>query len=169
MYNLTLIDSVALLFILYRVLRAHKKPFAESIQGLISITLIVSLLMGFRISAEIRQLISNMAGFMDMAPGIAGKILIIFLAWYLVHLLRSRPGNWLAALFPLPVQRPLIRWLEAARALVFFILLVWIIEGWYAPDNPNSPLIIKAVRQGNAWITVLTSPSGQDHTLQKSS
>ncbi len=164
MLELTLLDALAILFVFFRLARSHDKALGDSLHNLIALSLIVALLMGLRLTSEIRDLLGDMAGFINTIPGFGSKLLIVILAWYLMRLLRKRAAYWIEEGVPDALHRPLTRWSETLRALLLVGLVTWLAEGWFAPSGPGSPMVVKAVRQGDAWIATLVDP-GQRPSL----
>lgn len=158
MTHLSLLDALVLLFLAWRISRAGKLGLGNSLHGLIALILIVALFLGLRIAAGLRELLSDMAGFINTVPGLGSRLLIVLAAWYLMRLLRERLGEWLESLTPPSRRVGLARLSEALRAVLLCALLIWLIEGWLAPTGPDTGLAVSWVRAADVWVVENLGP-----------
>ncbi|MCU7959722.1 MAG: hypothetical protein KZQ58_06925 [gamma proteobacterium symbiont of Bathyaustriella thionipta] len=151
MLNISLLDAIALVFIALRLLRAGRKNLGESLHSLITISLLAALLLGFRVASQLRGALSSMADFMSAVPGLGSKLLIILLAWYLIHILRKKIAYWLEAALPKSTHETITFISELLRTLILIILIAWLTENWFGPQQ-DAPLIVQWVRMGDDWL-----------------
>ena len=151
MLNISLLDAIAVVFIAFRLLRANRRNLGNSLHSLISISLLGVLLLGFRIASQLRGALGRIADFMSTVPGLGSKVLIILLAWYLIHLLRKKIAYWLEAALPESSHKTVTFISELLRTLILIILIAWLTENWFSPNN-DAPLIIQWVRLGDYWL-----------------
>lgn len=165
MTELTLLDALIILFILFKVSRAGQAALGNTLHSLIALSLLVALFLGLRLSAQMRDVLGGLAGFMETVPGIGSRLLIIIAAWYLMRLLRERLGQFLEKLTPQHLRRPLTYVAEALRATLLAALVLWIVDPWLAPSSPDSSRAVLAVRAGDAWVEGLfdESPASPAH------
>lgn len=159
MTDLTLIDAVVLLFVLFRIGRARNTTLGDSLHALIALLLIVALFLGFRMTNELRGLLSGVVDLMQGIPGLGSKLLIIIGAWYLMRLLRRRSGLWIEAAVPRQAHRRILPVIEGLRAALLAGFLVWLAEGWFDGPPQDTPLIVHGVRIGDAWVARMVSES----------
>jgi hypothetical protein len=159
MTGLSLIDALALLFVVFQIVRASRRSLGESLHALIALTLLVGLFLGFRMAREIRALLGEAADLLQAIPGLGTKLLVIVGAWYLMRLLRTRSGDWLEGAVPKRAHRRLIPISEGVRALLLVGFLAWLTEGFFSTPPQPRPLLIDAVRSGDAWVMQALQPS----------
>lgn len=152
--ELTLIDALIIIFILFKALKPAKVSLGSSIHGLIAVSLIIALILGLRLNAEMRDLLSGIANYMDVIPGLGSKLLIILASWYLMRLIRDRLGTWIEAAVPEQNLAPVTRYTEVIRSVLLISLILWIIEGFF---DDNVPLSVQGVR----YIDSLIFSAGQ--------
>jgi hypothetical protein len=160
MQHLTLLDALAILFILLRIARAGSKSLGESLQALVALTLLAALLFGLRVTDQVRELLSGLAGFMQSVPGLGSRMLIVVAAWYLMRLVRKRLGDALQSVTPERWHRRLTLFSEGLRALLLAALLIWLVEPWLAPSGPGTARSVLAVRAADRWIATLSDRQG---------
>lgn len=159
MTELTLLDALIILFVLLRMTRIRQAELGESLHQLIALLLIVALFLGMRLGAQMRDLVSGVAGIFESVPGLGSRILIILLAWYLMRLIRTRLGHALESIIPIRAHRPITWVSETARALLLAGFIVWIIEPWLGDDAPNSSQAVKVIRAADQWIAERFRPA----------
>jgi len=152
MLNLTLIDALVFLYVLATVVRARGRTLGESLHGLIALLLLIGLFIGLRMTGEIRQLLGGLAQSMQAVPGLGAKLLIIIGAWYLMRLLRKRSGYWIESAIPRRVHARLLPISEGLRALLLAGFVMWLAEGWFDGPPQTTPIVVDAVRAGDAWL-----------------
>ena len=162
MLNITLLDAVVVLFVLWRLARGFRRPLGESLHDLIGLLLLLGLFFGFRMAGEIRALLAGTSAWLEIAPSLGAKLLMIVGAWYLLRLLRRRAGGWLEGVLPRRGHRPATIVSEGARALLLVGFLLWLVEGWFEPFGPGIPQSVQAVRlvdaYAAAWAAGLRGP-----------
>jgi len=151
MLNISLFDAIALVFIVLRLLRAKRKNLGQSLHSLITISLLSALLLGFRVASQLRGALSSMADFMSAVPGLGSKLLIILLAWYLIHILRKKIAYWLEAALPKSSHKTVTLISELLRTLILIILIAWLTENWFGSQH-DAPVIVQWVRMADGWL-----------------
>jgi hypothetical protein len=152
MLDLTLIDAFALLYIIYRVARARSRSLGDSLHDLVALLLLIALVIGLRMTSELRQLLDGVAVSMQAVPGLGSKLLVIVGAWYLMRLLRKRSGYWIENAIPRRLHRHLAPVTEGVRALLLVAFLAWLVEGWFDGPRQATPKLVQAVRVVDAWL-----------------
>lgn len=162
MLNITLLDALVVLFVLWRLARGLRRPLGESLHDLIGLLLLLGLFFGFRMAAEIRAVLAGTAAWLDIAPSLGAKLLMIVGAWYLLRLFRRRAGAWLEGILPRRSHRAGSVACEGLRALLLVGFLLWLFEGWFDPFGPDVPQSVQAVRlvdaYAAAWLAGLSMP-----------
>lgn len=136
--DLTWLDVLLLLLLIWRVKAAASKRLGDSLSELFALLLLVGLFLGFRMAGELRELLGDLAQGVDWQTGIGGKLLIVLLAWVLLQVLRRRLGYWLEALVPELFQGPVTLLSEVVRTVLQVWILVWLLGAWYG-DEVNKP------------------------------
>lgn len=158
MLDLSLIDAIAILFIGFKISRAHSVSLGDSLHGLIAILLILSLLMGLQLASQLKGVLTGMAEFLQTIPGLGTKLLIAVGTWYLMRFIRTKLGYWLESVIPNESHKPITYSSETLRAAFLVVLVVWLFKGWF-PENPNeSPAIVNLIRSGDTWIAENLKP-----------
>jgi hypothetical protein len=152
MLALSLLDAAVLLFIVFRVVRSSSRTLGESLHNLIALLLIVALFLGFRMTREIRGLLSDMADMMQAIPGLGTRVLIIIGAWYLMRLLRQRSAYWIEHAIPSTRHKGITRASEGLRAVLLAGFLLWLAEGWFDRPPARVPVVVEWVRAGDLWL-----------------
>jgi hypothetical protein len=152
MLDLTLIDAIALLYLVFRVVRGRTRSLGDSLHDLIALLLLVALIIGLRMTGELRQLLDGVATSMQAVPGLGSKLLVVVGAWYLMRLLRKRSGYWIEQGIPRRLHRRITPIAEGLRALLLVAFVAWLVEGWFDGPPRAAPKLVQAVRFGDAWI-----------------
>jgi hypothetical protein len=166
MTGLSLLDAVAVLFVLYRIGRANSRSLGESLHALIALLLLVALFLGFRMAREVRALLGEAADLLQTIPGLGSKLLIIVGAWYLMRLLRTRSGNWMEQAVPRRLHRRLTPLSEGLRALLLVGLLAWVTAGLFSGPPQSVPLLVQGVRLGDAWVLRFLQETPSERALR---
>lgn len=152
MTELSLLDAIIILFLLFKVSRAGQLGLGNTLHSLIALSLLAALLLGLRLSSELRDLVGGLAGFADAVPGIGSRLLIIILAWYLMRLIRERLGELLESLTPERWRKPLTYLAEGLRAALLVGIVLWIVEPWLAPPASQPSQAVNMVRAADHWV-----------------
>ena len=70
MVGLSLLDAAALLFVVFRIVRARTRSLGESLHALIALLLLIGLFLGFRMTRELRAVLSEAADLLQAIPGL---------------------------------------------------------------------------------------------------
>lgn len=159
MAELTLLDALIVLFILFKVSRAGQVELGNTLHGLIALLLLIALFLGLRVNGQVRDVLGGLAGFMDAVPGIGSKLLLILAAWFVMRTIRERLGHFLEGLTPQNARRPLTYFAEGLRTLLLVGFILWIVEPWLAPSGPGTSRAVFLVRSGDAWVNSMLSAS----------
>lgn len=151
MLDLSLIDIAFIMFIIFKITRANSASLGDSLHGLIAILLILSLLMGLQLGAELKGALTGLAEFLQTIPGLGIKLLIAIATWYLMRFIRTKLGYWLESVIPTTSHRTITYVSEAFRALLLAFLVVWLFKGWFSTDPGENPNIVNYVRKVDTW------------------
>jgi hypothetical protein len=152
MLDLALLDGLVILYVAWRLYRGTRRELGESLHDLVALALLLGLFFGFRMAAEIRVLLSGLADWMEVVPGLGSKLLLLVLAWLLFRLLRKRTGAWIQAAVPRKTHRPLAVATEGLRAVLLAGFVLWLVEGWFEPFGEQVPRSIAGVRLVDAHV-----------------
>ena len=161
MLDLTLIDAVAVLYVLYSIARARSRSLGDALHDLLALLLLIGLFLGFRAASEMRGVLNEAADMMRTVPGLGSKILIVVAAWYLLRLLRNRTGYWIEKALPTGSHRALLPLAEGLRALLLVGFIAWLAEGLFDPPPSPAPKIVEWVRAGDRLLD--STPHEQEH------
>lgn len=140
------------------MIKSRQKPLGDSLHGLISLSLIAALLIGFRLASQTRELLTDISQALHTIPGLGSKLLIIVLAWYLMRLIRKRLGYWIEHSIPSRFHKQITVISEILRTLLLISLLIWIFEGWFADYGPDLPLSVQIIRQLDQAMSNISPP-----------
>jgi hypothetical protein len=150
--NLTLLDALIILFVLFKTFKPPSVSLGDSLHGLISILLIIALILGLKINNEMRGLVAGVADMMSIIPGLGSKLLVIIAAWYVMRLIRKKLGYWIEGIIPKIKHQPITRISEVIRAVLLVALLLWVFEGFFETDA-DTPIAVYGVRALDQWVS----------------
>jgi len=165
MTELSLLDAIIILFILFKVSRAGQASLGNTLHSLIALSLLVALFLGLRLSSQLREALGGLSGFAEAVPGLGSRVLIIVLAWYLMRMIRERLGQFLEDLTPQPWRRKLTYVAEGLRTALLAAFILWIVEPWLAPNESQPSHAVMMVRAGDAWVESLFEESAPPRAL----
>lgn len=125
---------------------ASKRTLGDALHDLISLTLIIGLFIGFRLSGEVRALLGNLADAIAIIPGLGSRLLLIIIAWIIMRIIRKRVSYWIEDSLPQRTRQSATFYVEGFRALLFSAFILWLTDSWFSTDPAQAPLSVQAVR-----------------------
>ncbi|NNJ92198.1 MAG: hypothetical protein HKP55_11020 [Gammaproteobacteria bacterium] len=152
LFNLTLLDALIILFVLFKTFKPPSVSLGDSLHGLISIVLIIALILGLKLNTEMRGLVAGVADMMSIIPGLGSKLLVIIAAWYVMRLIRKKLGYWIEGIIPKTKHKAITRISEVIRSVLLVALLLWVFEGFFE-TSADTPVAVNGVRALDYWVS----------------
>ena len=150
--NLTLLDALIILFVVFKTFKPNTVSLGDSLHGLISILLIIALILGLKLNSEMRGIVAGVTDMMSLIPGLGSKLLVIVVAWFLMKLIRKKLGYWIESMIPQNRHKSISRISEVTRAILLVALLLWVFEGFFEA-GADTPVAVTGVRALDHWVS----------------